>query len=227
MYAAERDLQFWDEWHRYATAISDIPSGATRVLFYREGKSHRGLASLTDMSMLKARQVNQDFLCEIGELTNLTYLELDSLSAEDLSPLLQLTRLKTIKLNGARRIRDFSALVRLPSLEKLFLTNMPNLTDLSFLADANQLASLGVEGSMWTMQRIDSLKPLTSLKALIALFMTSVTLIDKRLDYLAAIPNLRILECARFSSKTQFDVLRQLMPNLKCRWCDEYEPIAG
>lgn len=218
MHAAERDVQRWGEWERYANRLSDIPSGAARVLFYREGKSHRGIASFKHVTMLKARQVDQDFLNEIAQLHNLTYLEMDVVTAEDLAPLRHLARLKTLKLEGVRKASDFAELLKLPSMTKLFITNAKYVTDLSFLAKADRLESLGVEGSMWTEQKIDSLKPLSHLKSLQALFMTSVVLVDKTLTYLATIPNLRILDCADFAPAEQFKALRRLMPRLECQW---------
>jgi hypothetical protein len=218
MHTAERDIQRWDGWNRYATRLVDIPSGATRVLFYREGKSHRGIASYKHVTMIKARQVDQDFLNELCHLQNLTYLEMDVVTAEDLTPLRDLARLRTLKLEGVRRAKDFAPLLQLPSLTKLFITNAKHLADLDVLAHADRLESLGVEGAIWTQQRIDSLKPLSHLSGLQALFLTSVILVDKTLTYLATIPNLRILDCANFAPAEQFKALRRLMPQLECQW---------
>ena len=220
MHAAERDIQTWEEWQgqRTPTRLSDIPSGATRLYFYREDKSHRGIASHKQVTMLKARQVNQDFLGEIGQLHNLTYLEMSAVTAEDLTPLRNLAGLKTLKLEGLRKATNFEPLLELPSLTKLFIANAKHVTNLAFLAEANQVESLGVEGGMWTQQRIESLKPLSNLRSLRALFMTSVILTDKTLTYLATIPNLRILECANFAPAEQFKALRRLMPRLQCQW---------
>jgi Leucine-rich repeat (LRR) protein len=220
MHAEERDIQRWEEWQGQRTPkhVSDIPSGATRLYFYREGKSHRGIASHKQVTMLRAQQVNQEFLGEIRQLHNLTYLDMDVITAEDLTPIRNLAGLKTLKLQGVRKATNFGPVLELPSLTKLFISNAKHITNLAFLADANQVESLGVEGSMWTQQRIESLKPLSHLRSLRALFMTSVILSDKTLTYLATIPNLRILECANFAPAEQFNALRRLVPRLQCQW---------
>ena len=135
----------------------------------------------------------------------------------------RLTQLETLKLEGVRKASEFSPTTNLPSLRKLFITNAKHLSDLKFLSNAHRLESLGVEGDMWTKQKIDSLEPISHLERLEALFMTSVTLVDKTLTYLATMPRLRVLECARFAPREQFSALRELCTNLECSWCDDYE----
>ena len=56
----------------------------------------------------------------------------------------------------------------------------------------------GIEGSIWTMQKIAGLSPLAGF-GFEALFLTSVKLEDKDLTPLAGCPNLKHLACARFA----------------------------
>lgn len=201
-----------------------IPEAATRAVVVRKGASHRGIAARHGLRALVAMAVNQDFLDEICELSGLEYLHLgDPVTAEDLSGIARLGRLRTLKLDGVRKARDFSPLLAPPGLRILTIGNAPGLRDLDFLADAHQLASIGVEGDIWTAQKIESLRPLGGLRELEALFHTNVVLRDKELSYLADCPKLRILRCARFAPKRQFEALRRLMPDLRCEWCDRYE----
>ena len=86
----------------------------------------------------------------------------------------------------------------------------------------HNLIVLGVEGGMYTKQKIESLKPLSGLERLEALYMSSVQLEDKNLDYLSSIPNLKYFSSARFAPKPGFDSLRKNMPKLACAWCDNY-----
>jgi len=162
-------------------------------------------------------------LLEISKLENLEYLDIETVTAENLLPLRNLRNLQTLKLSGIRKATNFEPLIRLLGLKRLFVENAKHLTSLDFLVGANHLTAIGVEGSMWTKQKIDGLAPLANLQRLEGLFLTSVTLRDKSLSCLSEIPHLRVLECARFSPKSEFSKLRNLLPNLKCRWCDEYE----
>lgn len=221
--ALYRDIQDWDHWPGCVTSVGEISADASLVSFYREKQSHRGIGERVSIKKLSAKQVNQDFLSEIGQLTNLEYLEIEILTAEDLSPLSRLKQLKTLKLIGVRTASEFDVLLQLPRLERLFIENAKHIQSIEFLAKAGNLVSLGVEGSMWTTQMITSLAPLVGLAKLEALFLTSVRLKDKSLRYLADIPHLKVLECARFAPKSEFEKLRKLMPHLGCHWCDEYE----
>jgi hypothetical protein len=215
----------WSEWEDGAAKrAGDIPEGATRAMLLREKASHRGIAARGELRELVAFAVNQDFLDEICELTDLEYLDLNyPVTAGDLSGLKRLRRLRTLRMNGVRKITDFSPVMDLPELKTLMIEHAPHLTDLTLFREAHHLRSLGLEGSMWTTMRIASLKPLAGLRSLEALFLTSVVLKDKGLACLAECPRLRILDCARFAPKPEFDRLRALMPGLDCLWCDKYE----
>ena len=225
IYYEERDMPQWPEWTEAgaATKLDQVPTDARRAVFYREKASHRGIGSLAGLSELIATKVNDDFFGEICELEELRYLELNDITVEDLTPLTRLRQLRTLKLSGVRKASAFEVLLDLPHLDKLFIENAKHLSRLDFLSNAHRLQSIGVEGSMWTAQKIETLAPLGGLGALDALFMTGVRLKDKNLSYLASCPSLRVLQCARFAPKAQFERLRHLKPNLQCNWCDKYE----
>ena len=217
------DIPEYDSWPECVTQVADIKPDDSCLHFYREKNSHRGISECTQVRKLIAKQVNQDFLDEISGLKDLEYLELEVVTAEDLSPLQQLDHLRTLRIDSLRKAKDFMPLLNLPSLTKLFLQNSKHLHSLEPFSTAHQLVSLGVEGGMWSPQKIPSLKPLEGLASLEALFLTSVQLEDKNLSCLAAIPNLKLLKCARFAPKSEFEALRELMPELQCDWCDKYE----
>ena len=225
VYHAERDLPDWPEWFESgaATHVDEVPAGCDRAVLYREKNSHKGIAARAGLRKLIASKVNQAFFDEICELKALQYLELNDLTIEVLEPIAGLHDLRTLKLSDVRKVECFDSVLKLPKLERLFIENAKHLTHLEFLADAHHLRSIGIEGSMWTMQKVATLEPLSGLSNLEALFMVSARLIDKDLSYLATCPKLRILQCARFAPKTRFEDLRRLMPDLECQWCECYE----
>ncbi len=218
-----RDIEDWEEWTCFPNQLCDIPTSARRALFYRERNSHRGIHQFQNLEKLKARVVNQDFLEEICELKNLKFLSLERVSAKDLKPLKKLNNLRTLKIETANQVIDFLCLSELTHLNALYLCNAKHLSSIEFLSESHHLARIGVEGSMWAQQRIETLEPSAGLKSLQEIFMSSVRLVDKNLTYLANCPKLEVFECARFAPKSSFEELRQLMPDLSCRWCDKYE----
>jgi hypothetical protein len=155
----------------------------------------------------------------------LEYLEIQTLTAENLNPLADLEKLQILKLEGVRKANKFYSLEK-KSLTKLFIESAKDISYLSFLSHTHNLVVLGNEGGMYTKQKVDSLEPISCLSKLEALFMSSVQLKDKNLDYLETIPNLKYFGADRFAPKSSFESLRKNMPKLICNWCDNYEVSA-
>jgi hypothetical protein len=217
--------EFYREWQDFpdcTKSASDVPPNSETVFLYREKNSHRGISEAKSIKKLLAKQVDQEFLNEISKLINLEYLELEVITAENLEPLSNLKNLKTLKLDSVQKAEDFAFLENLPNLKRLFIQNAKHIKKLDFLSNLHNLIALGVEGGMYTKQKVDSVEPLKGLANLEALFMSSVQIKDKNLDYLSAIPNLGYFSCARFAPKSSFESLREKMPVLKCNWCDKY-----
>ncbi|SEK25167.1 hypothetical protein SAMN05216214_101220 [Atopomonas hussainii] len=221
--AEYRDNQAWDTWPECVMTLAEVPLDARRVSFRRERHSQRGLAARGAIEQLVAKQVNQAFVQEIAQLSALSYLEIHDLTATDLTPLGQLKQLRTLKLIDVRAPCAWEPLLELASLRRLFIENAKHLHRLDAFQQAHQLIALGIEGGMWRQQRLASLAPLAGLRRLEALFLTAVKLDDPALHYLAEIPRLRLLDCARFAPQENFADLRRLRPELVCRWCERYE----
>ena len=213
----------WRNWPSCNNQISNIQKNVERLHFYREKKSHNGIGEFQSLKELLAKQVDQDFMEQICAIDSLEYLEMEVVTAVDISKLQNLPNLRYLKIYGLRKATDFSCLKNIKTLRKLFIENAKHLNDLEFLDKDQGLVALGIEGSMYTNQKIASLKPLSGIKSLEAIFMSSVKLRDKNLDYLASLPNLKYFSCARFAPKPSFESLRKLMPDLNCNWCDKYE----
>jgi hypothetical protein len=203
---------------------ADLPPKARFAGLGREKASHRGIGAHKSLTTLFASSVDQSYLDEIGELEALEYLWLGwPTTAKDLTPLTRLKRLRFLKLDSPRNVTDFTPLTALPSLTHLFIENAKHLSGLDWLEPLKgQLASLGIEGSLWTMQKVPSLAPLAGF-TFEALCMTSAQLADKDLRPLASCPNLRFLGCARFAPKARFEELHALRPDIDCFWFDNFD----
>ena len=204
------------------TSGEAVPMEAAYASLAREKASHKGIGKRTALRELSAHGANQDFLEEIAGLAGLEYLDLGwPVTATDLAPLRNLPNLRHLVINSPRNIADFTPLLDLPRLERLFIENAKHLHSLDWLRPLkDRLVALGIEGSIWTTQRIDSLAPLEGF-ALEALFLTNTRLADQDLSPIATMPNIRFLGTALNAPRAQFFALREAKPGLECGWFDE------
>lgn len=200
----------------------DVPMDASYASLGREKASHKGIGRRAALRELSAKGANQAFLDEICELEGLEYLDLAwPMTAADLSPLRRLTNLRHLVVNSPRNVTDFSPILDLPRLERLFIENAKHLDDLEWLRPlGDRLVALGIEGSIWTTQRIASLAPLAGF-ALEALFLTNTRLADQDLSPIATMPNIRFFWTGINAPRAQFFALRDARPGLQCQWFDE------
>jgi hypothetical protein len=200
----------------------DIPLDAACAQLWRKKASHRGIGMRMRLRDLAAHGANQEFLEEIASLTRLEYLELEwPVTATDLTPLTTLNELRILKINSPRNITDFSPLLELPKLERLFIENAKHMNNLDWLRPLERrLKVFGIEGSMYTAQRIDSLAPLEGF-ALEALFLTNTSIGDRSLAPLRTMDSLRYLSTARNAPRAEFEALHTAQPQLECDW---FEP---
>jgi hypothetical protein len=205
-----------------AASLADIPDDAPLARFRRTKTSHRGIRTKTSLRTLIAGAVDQSYLEEIAVLGGLERLELEwPTTATDLRPLSALKHLRFLKIDSPRNITDFSPLLALPALEVLFIENAKHLKSLDWLAPlADRLNVLGIEGSMWTTQRIPTLAPLRGF-AVEALFLTGTRIADKDLTPLQTMPNLRFLETACNAPREAFRALHKAKPELVCDWFED------
>lgn len=229
--ASVRQDRLREKYYPYITSIwpvadrfedaARIPKDAKAVQLRRVKKSHRGIAKVTGLEGLVAEAADQAFLEEICELDNLRYLYLGwPTTAKDLAPLTRLEKLRFLKIDSPRNIADFTSLTQLPRLEALFIENAKHLAALDWLAPlAGQLKVLGIEGSLDTNQKIESLAPLAGFD-LEALFLTSTRIADQDLTPLHGMTNLRYLRTAINAPRAQFEALHAALPECECQWFD-------
>lgn len=204
---------------RQVMSPADIPLDATRARLKRDKKSHKGIGDRKALRTLIADAVDQSYLDEIAQLDRLEHLELAwPTTARDLAPLAKLRQLRVLKIDSPRAVTDFTPILDLPVLEVLLIENAKHLTSLDWLTPLrDRLTVLGIEGSMWTRQRIPTLAPLVGF-AVEALFLTGTTIADRSLAPLHSMPNLNFLGTARNAPRAQFQALHAAKPDLVCDW---------
>lgn len=215
--------RFWLHTHRPDCGSyergEDVPLNVSCARLSRIKTSHRGIEDRQGLREFEAQAVNQDFLERLSCLKSLEYLALEyPVTAIDLAPLSELVGLKILKIDSPRNIADFTPILALPKLERLFIENAKHLSNLDWLRPlASRLKVLGIEGSMWTAQKIPTLAPLEGF-ALEALFLTNTKLEDQSLAPLRTMASLRYLGTALNAPRAEFEALKAAQPQLQCDW---------
>lgn len=125
-----------------------------------------GLTGLTNLRNLTLwdSSINDEDLMQIGKLTNLVYLNLNTNYIRDITPLSNLTNLTFLNLEG-NHISDITPLANLSNLTDLYLGYNNQISDLTPLEGLTNLISLSVYTNK--ISDITPLAGLTNLKELI------------------------------------------------------------
>ena len=209
------------DWNRLPAAIrapNEIPETAQDARLLRKGKSLRGISSCVGLRRIWAYGVDQELLEELCCLSDLEVLFIDGFSATDLSPVGRLTKLQALSVESAPKIDNLSWIPESESLRSLAICNMKSLHDLSELEAHDQLRGIAVDGGVWTPMRVESLRPMSSLRELQFISLVNCRVSDKSLQPLCNLKKLAALHCANFFPRQQFQLLHASLPTLRCDW---------
>jgi len=126
----------------------------------------------------------------------------------------KLRNLKHLHIGSSSQIESIEVLKKLKSLVTLELEQLNKISNFSVISELTQLEGLGIDGSIWTTQKIDSLKPIENLTYLKFLTTTNSRIIDKSFDPILKLNNLIRFNCSWNYPESEFEKLKS-MPNLK------------
>ncbi|MFT5681306.1 MAG: hypothetical protein ACI8RZ_002212 [Myxococcota bacterium] len=118
-------------------ALSSLRLGSNWKL-----RDYRPLASLKTLDSLFIHSFDCTDITALTGLTGLTGLWLSSPLLEDFAPLSTLTQLKSLSLNGCKRLRSLAPLHTMTALEDLRIQLCPQLTDLDVLEHLPSLSTV-------------------------------------------------------------------------------------
>jgi hypothetical protein len=159
-------------------------------------------------------RVNQEMFEAACDMENLEGLYIKWSGIKNVDSLLKLKNLKHLHIGSSGQIENIRVFQDINWLTTLSLEQLNKVTDFIDIANMTNLEGLGIDGSIWTAQKIDTLKPIGQLRGLKYLTLTNTRTKDKSFD-----PLLNLKELVRFNSSwnypvTEFEKLKGL-PNLK------------
>ena len=108
-------------------------------------------------------KVNQEMFDAVCTLPNLEGLWIKWSDIKSIKEIRKLKKLKFLRIGSSTQLNDISVLSAMNQLLWLELENLKEISDFSVIDNLVNLRGLAIEGSMWTTQRIDSLRCLKNL----------------------------------------------------------------
>ena len=159
-------------------------------------------------------RVNQKMFDTACRVPNLEALFIKWSGIKNIDAIRMQKKLKHLHLGSSSQLESIAVLGKLDSLVTLDLQQLNRISDFSILSNLTSLEGLGIDGSIWTTQKIDTLKPMANLHRLKYLTLTNTRIQEKSFD-----PLLGLTELVRFNSswnypEAEFEKLKAL-PKLR------------
>lgn len=159
-------------------------------------------------------RVNQKMFDATCEMKNIEGLWIKWSGIKSIDNIENLKNLKHLHIGSSGQIESIEILKKLKSLETLELEQLNKISDFSIISELTHLEGLGIDGSIWTAQKIDTLKPIENLANLKYLTTTNSKIKDKSFDPILRLNNLVRFNCSWNYPETEFEKLKNI-PNLK------------
>ncbi|MDC1162094.1 hypothetical protein OAT18_01495 [Tenacibaculum sp.] len=162
-----------------------------------------------------SHKVNQETFDIICEMTSLKGLNIKWSGIEKLDKINNLTKLENLNIGNSTKITDISPLSKLLNLKTLEIENFKSVGDFSTLSKMTNLIGLGLNGGVYSDLKLNNLKPIEYLTNLKYLQLISTKIMDKSIEPLFNLKKLKSLRLTNKWSDSDFELLRQNIPNLK------------
>ncbi|MDH4203220.1 MAG: hypothetical protein OEV87_10040 [Phycisphaerae bacterium] len=159
----------------------------------------------------RVNQIMFDSACRIPNLEGL-YIKWSGI--KDLSALQDSKHLTHLHIGSSSQIESIEVLGDLRNLIALDIEQLSKISDFGVLAKLTQLEGLGIDGSIWTPQAIDTLEPVGQLENLRYFTATNTKIKTKSFAPLLKLKNLVRFDCSWNYPAEEFEKLKPL-PSLK------------
>ncbi len=174
------------------------------------------LPRLTNVRVLWVEyKVSQPLFEAICEMHNLEALWIKWSGIKSLQSLLKLKNLESLHIGSSTQLESITPIANLKQLKWLELENIKKIQDISPLGECVQFLGLGIDGSIWTTQRVVSLGPLSRLTELKYLSIVNLRSVDRSLKPLYGLHKLERLHMALWWAKPEVEELKRINPRLQ------------
>ena len=160
-------------------------------------------------------RVNQPLFEAACSMLGLDGLFIKWSGIKNLESLLNLSKLKYLHIGSSTQVTSIDVFSRLSNLIVLEIENFKRVSKLDPISNLIELEGLGVTGSIWTTQKVDSLMPLISLKNLRYLFIDNLKTKKVTLKPIQEMKSLVNFRSSYWWPESDFKLLRNSLPELK------------
>ena len=160
---------------------------------------------------IQAPQALFDAACRVSGLEGLW---IKHSRVQSLESLPASSSLRHFHLGSSTSLESIAPLRECCRLETLRLKNIKKIRKLDPISSLRELKEFGIDGSMWTTQRIDTLGPVGRLTELQYLSIVNLRASDRTLSPLFTLRKLRRFRCASWWNTEELAKLRELNPEL-------------
>lgn len=172
------------------------------------------IPQLNVTSLSLATRTNQNLVDAACQLSNLSHLHIGWGGTKTLEPVRNCRKLQSLEVDSTPSLTGLEVLTSLKSLRKLKIENVKAAQDLDFVSHIKTLTEFGICGSMWTDQKVNTLRPVAKLGNLETLHLIATRILRDELKPLHGMPNLRTVNASFFYPASEFAALRSATPSL-------------
>lgn len=182
------------------------------------GEWVKALPSLDAVRILwVSHRVSQIMFDAICGMQGLEALWIKAGGMRSIRGITRLGRLESLHIGSSPSLESIAPLAGLRGLKWLELENIRRIRDISTVGECTGLLGLGIEGGMWSAQRVESLAPVARLEKLRYLRITNLRSADRTLKPLFGLGNLERFFAARWWNPAEIDELQRRNPGLQPR----------
>lgn len=174
-------------------------------------------------------KVSQKIFDSICEMENLEGLWIKWSGIKSINNISKLKELKHFHLGSSSQVEDISVLGDMKNLVTLETEQLNKIVDFSVIGKLTQLQGLGIDGSIWTAQKLENIEFTSSLQALKYLTLTNTQMEQKSFDPLLKLQNLERFNCSWNYPETEFEKLKTIKSlkfgNVETSWKELKEKL--
>lgn len=155
-------------------------------------------------------RVSQKIFDSICEMENLEGLWIKWSGIKSINNISKLKNLKHLHLGSSSQVEDINVLKDMKNLVTLETEQLNNIIDFSVIGELTHLEGLGIDGSIWTAQKIENIDFIGSLHRLKYLTLTNTQMKQKSFDSLLNLEHLERFNCSWNYPEKEFEKLKTI-----------------